>query len=129
MNLVSCNSGVAGLCLGAVQSPRHRGIDGHWLTKILEAEDLTHDVVQDRIISVIVAAISIAAVVSILITASETLTEIVVLIGPGYVIAVIAVVCVPIGIRVFVAATAPTVVAVGLAGAEAFFISIPHRLA
>ena len=120
------HSGVAGYASGLCNP---RGIDGHWLTKILETEDLTHDVVQDRIISVIVAAISIAAVVSILITASKTLTEVVVVIGPVYVIAVITVVCVPIGIRVSVAATAPTVVAVCLAGAKAFFISISHRLA
>ena len=84
---------------------------------------------QDGIISVIEPAISITAIVTILITAPEALTEVVVVIGPVYVIAVITVVCVPIGIRVFVAATAPTVVAVCLAGAEAFFISISHRLA
>jgi hypothetical protein len=92
------------------------------LTKILKTEDLVHNAIQDRKISVIEAAISIAPVVTILITAPETLTEVIVVISPVYIIAVITVVCVPIGIRVFVAAATPTVVAVGSAGAEDFLM-------
>jgi hypothetical protein len=83
---------------------------------------LRQNVIQDGIISISEATISIAAVVAIFIAATETLAEVEVIFASVYVIATIAVIRVPIGIRVLVVAT-PSVVPVCLSGAEALRIT------
>ena len=88
---------------------------------------MRHNVVQHGIVAIVVAAISITPVVTIFITAAKSLAEVVIVVGPVYVVAAVAEVGVPIGVRVSVVA-APTVVPVCLAGAEAFLIPVVHRL-
>ena len=67
-----------------------------------------------------------AAVVTIFVTASKPLAEVVVVVGPVYIIAAVPEVGVPISVGVFVIG-APMVVPVRLAGAEAFLIPVVRR--
>jgi len=83
---------------------------------------LRQNVIQHGVVAVRVAPISIAAVVAIFIAATKALAEVEVIFASFYVIAAIAVIGVPIGVRVFVVAT-PSVVPVCLSGAEALRIT------
>jgi len=69
----------------------------------------------------------IAAVESVFIPATEALAEVVVVVGLSYIIAAIAVVRVPIGIRVLIVGP-PAILTVGLPRLEAFLITIVHCL-
>ena len=102
-------------------SPIRKNKSG-FLANRLEIEDLRQNVIQDGIISISEATISIAAVVAIFIAATKALAEVEVIFASVYVIATIAVIRVPIGVRVFVVAT-PSVVPVCLSGAEALRIT------
>jgi len=73
------------------------------------------------------ATILIAAVVAIFIAALETLTKVVVVVGPRYIKTTIAVVRVLISIRALVV-KAPPVLPVGLSGKEALLITVIHGL-
>jgi hypothetical protein len=97
------------------------------LSKRLEAEDLRHDGVKHAVRAVRVTTIFIAAVVAILVAATEALPEIVVVVVLGQIIATIAVVRVPISIGVLVVGT-PPILPVCLTGAEAFLVAVVYGL-
>lgn len=73
------------------------------------------------------AAVFIPAVIAVVVAATEPLAEVVVVIGLIYIKAVVAEVCVLIGVRVLVIGM-PAVLAVGLAGPEAFAVTVVHCL-
>jgi hypothetical protein len=97
------------------------------LSKRLEAEDLRHHGVKHAVRAVRVTTIFIAAAVAVFIAATEALPEIVVVVVLGQIITTIAVVRVPISIRVLVVGT-PLILPVCLTGAEAFLVAVVYGL-
>ena len=82
---------------------------------------------QDGILTVYVIPILRAAVVAVFIAATKSLAEIILVFILVHVIAIIAIACILIGIRVSVVRS-PPVLLVCLAGMEAFLIAIVHGL-
>ncbi len=97
------------------------------LVKRLQVENLRHNRPQNGIVAAGVDTILIAALVAIFIAATEALAEVVVVILLVYVKAIIAVVRVLIGIRVFIV-VAPTIRPVCLSGAVALIIAVVYGL-
>jgi hypothetical protein len=96
--------------------------------KRFQSQYLRQNGPQNAIVSVVIPAVSISTVVAIFVAATKTLPEIVVVVVPFYVIAVITVVRVPISVRVSVVVT-PAILAVCPPCPETFLITIVNGLA
>ena len=97
------------------------------LLQRLQIENQRQHVAQDAIRAVRIGAVLVAIVVAIFVAALKALAEIVVVVRLVHVISVVAEVRILIGKTVLVV-RAPTVLAVGRAGAEAFLVAVIYRL-
>src|SRR5438445_6115621 len=92
-----------------------------------QVEDLREDVGHDVQRAVGVDPVSIPAVVAVVVSAAESLTEVVLVIGRIDIQAVVAVEGVLVGVGIPVV-EAPAVLPVRLAGPEAFLVAVVHGL-
>ena len=109
----------SGTCLGQPVRP---------LAKRLKSEDLRQDGAKNAIVAIGIATILIPAVVAILIAATESLAEVVVVVTLIYVVAVVPVVRVLIGVRILVVG-APPILAVCASGEKALLVTVINGLA
>ena len=98
------------------------------LVNRLEAKYLRQDGVKHAIGTIFINAISIAAVIAILIASTESLAEVIVVVVSLNVITVVAVVRVLIAVRTPVIGT-PAIFAVCRSGVKSFLVTVVHRLA
>ena len=97
------------------------------LTKDLQVQDLRQDRKQYRIVAVVVRAVTIPAVIAVLIAAAKTLAKIVLILRHIKVIARVSPGRVLIGINIRVAVT-PPIFPIGHSGSIAFLIAIVNGL-
>lgn len=115
----------AALQLNIVASPFKHSVQS--LAKRLKVEDLLQNAVENVIVSVGITTISVSSVVTIFIAATEALAEVVVVVVLAYIVAAIAIVCVPIDKRASVVGM-PAISMVSPSGSKAFLITVSHGL-
>src|SRR5688500_16532148 len=96
------------------------------LVQQLEPNDPFEDRSEDAVASIRVTAVLRTAVVTVLVTAPESLTEVILILAQINIVSIVAIACVLIAIRLFGTITI-TILSIGLAGREPFPITIIDR--